>query len=114
MLDQTQGTRRYPMTILQPEAEACPRCGLFHDPKDHGEHAHDFRLKPYRTCRAVVLLGSRCECGEDPPPMRFLLGEHRPDIVLRAVGLLGATEDLGPIGEPFPMPRRREVANARA
>lgn len=80
--------------LLDRSGEACPRCGLFHDPKDHGDHQHDFALRTYRTCRAVIRLGSRCACGEDPPPMRFLLGAHRPDFTLRAVGILGPTEAL--------------------
>lgn len=80
--------------LLNRSGEACTRCGLFHDPKDHGEHRHDFRLERYRTCRALILLGSRCECGTDPPPMRFLLGQRRPDFTLRAVGILGPTEAL--------------------
>lgn len=78
------------MQIIRPEGtrSACPRCGLFHDPKDHGDHRHDFSIQTIRTCNALVRLGSPCACGEPAPHLRFSLGQQFApiDTILRAVG----------------------------
>lgn len=79
------------MTLIQP-GEVCPRCGLYHDPKDH-EHDHAFPLERHATCRAIVSWRGSCECGEPSGGrMRFRLGEPPDpqwgilDFILRATG----------------------------
>lgn len=88
------------MTIIRPEGghPVCPRCGLFHDPADHGEgHQHDFPLERYRTCRSIVSIRQNCACGEKAPTLRARIGEpiHWIDRRAIAVGLLGRGETYG-------------------
>lgn len=86
------------MTLIRPEgeADACPRCGLFHDPADHGlGHQHDFPLETITTCRSVVSIRGKCECGEPAPHLRYRLGGHLRDplvLIGRAIGFLGKGE----------------------
>lgn len=74
--------------------DACPRCGLFHDPASHGTHEHVFPTTTVTTCRAIVTIAGNCECGEKPPNMRFRLGPavNWRDVYLRFLGLLGPVE----------------------
>lgn len=89
------------MTIIRPEGEvpACPRCGLYHDPADHGlGHQHVFPLERVATCRAIVSIRGKCECGEPGPHLRFRLGEQTRDplvVIGRALGWLGRGETYG-------------------
>lgn len=85
--------------LLDRSGEACPRCGLFHDPKDHGDHEHRFDPVRHVTCRAIVTMRKACECGEPwTGHLRFRLGEPTRDplvVIGRALGWLGRGETYG-------------------